>query len=366
MNKAEAVKHLHNLIQRIEIVRSKASSSPDYTKWKRDVETAIAYIFDKNSPNLKDFKNINFSPWIISSDTTQTEFDRAFNRGLDNTKAVLESMIEEINNFWPDDNTNTDAKSYEKVAFTSVESPSITMKIPLKYPIILFYSYAQEDESYRIELEKHLKLLNRQGIISEWHFRMITGGAEWKGEIDNHLNIAKIILLLISSDFISSDYCYDIEMKKAMKMHERKIAHVIPVILRPVDWHSSLFGKLQALPKDGKPISTWPNHDEAFLDITKGIKNVIHELTQPNNPAIKSTTPTFKEPKNVVNPLSTNIFCINCGVKIGKQSECIEISGHSYKSFNGSVYCTKCGVQAGGQSQCNDIYGHDFKSIAND
>src|SRR5262245_30109477 len=102
--------------------------------------------------------------------------------------------------------------------------------------IEIFYSYAHEDEELRKELEKHLANLRRQGVIGDWHDRRIGAGQEWAGAIDAHLDSARIILLLISADFLASDYCYDIELKQAMARHAGGEARVIPVILRPVDW----------------------------------------------------------------------------------------------------------------------------------
>jgi hypothetical protein len=138
----------------------------------------------------------------------------------------------------------------------------------------VFFPYAHRDEDLRDELAKHLRLLERQRIITGWHDRRIPAGGEWAGEIDTHLQTARIILLLVSADFLASDYCYDIEMQHAMVRHEASEACVIPIILRPVDWHSTPFGKLQALPKDGRPVTIWPNRDEAFLDIARSIRLV--------------------------------------------------------------------------------------------
>jgi hypothetical protein len=230
-------------------------------------------------------------------------------------------------------------------------------------PINLFYSFSEEDIHLQIELEKHLSLLMRQGKISGWHFRKITAGKEFKGEIDNHINAAQIILLLISSDFLSSDYCWDIEMKKAMEMHESGISRVIPVILRPCDWESSQFGKLEALPINGKPITKWKNQDEAFLDIVKGIKNVILDLNQRKIPITKLKTTIIKETKDIKTTSSTNVYCTNCGVKIGKKISCVSIWGHDYQSFTGNVYCKKCGIMAGERSECLGIVGHEFSSF---
>ena len=95
-----------------------------------------------------------------------------------------------------------------------------------KEPVEIFYSYSHKDEALRDELEKHLGILKRRGIITDWHDRRIGAGKEWEGAIDRHLESAKVILLLISSDFIASDYCYDIEMKRAMQRHEAGEARV--------------------------------------------------------------------------------------------------------------------------------------------
>ena len=103
-------------------------------------------------------------------------------------------------------------------------------------PIRLFYSYSHKDEELRKELEDHLSLLRRQVVISGWHDRMIGAGEEWRGKLDKNLDEAQIILLLISPSFLASDYCYDIETKRALDRHDKVEATVIPILLRPVDW----------------------------------------------------------------------------------------------------------------------------------
>jgi TIR domain len=142
----------------------------------------------------------------------------------------------------------------------------------------VFFSYAHEDEVLRDELAKHLKLLERQGVIKAWSDRNITAGEEWKNAIDERLESANIILLLISADFLASDYCYDIELDRALERHKSKAARVIPIILRSSDWQSSSFGKLAALPTGGKAITSWPNEDEAFTDVVKGLRKAIEQI----------------------------------------------------------------------------------------
>jgi hypothetical protein len=144
--------------------------------------------------------------------------------------------------------------------------------------ISLFYSYSHKDEGLRDELKAALSGLRRQGVIAEWHDRRIGAGTEWAGQIDRNLEAADIILLLVSADFLDSDYCWDVETKRAMERHEAGAARVIPVILRSCDWHTAPFGKLQALPRDGKPVASWTNRDEAFTDVARGIRETVKAL----------------------------------------------------------------------------------------
>jgi hypothetical protein len=145
-------------------------------------------------------------------------------------------------------------------------------------PLRLFYSYSHKDEAMRDALAPNLALLKRQGFIASWHDRRINTGQEWKGQIDRHLDEADIILLLVSADFLASDYCYEVEMDRALKRHQSGQACVIPIIIRAVDWSSAPFAKLQALPRDAKPVSRWENPDDAWTNIALGIQHAAEEL----------------------------------------------------------------------------------------
>lgn len=144
--------------------------------------------------------------------------------------------------------------------------------------IDVFLSYARNDGELRDALVKHLALLQHQGVIKAWHDRNIDAGTDWKEAAHGLLNQAGIVLLLVSADFLASDYCYELEMKQAVARHEAGLACVIPVILRAVDWHSAVFGKLKALPSNEKPITSWPNRDEALANVAEGIRAVAEKL----------------------------------------------------------------------------------------
>jgi CheY-like chemotaxis protein len=166
----------------------------------------------------------------------------------------------------------------------------------LEESISVFYSYAQDDERLQKRLEQHLSALQQQGTIVTWHKRNIHAGSEWQKEVDKHLNTAQIILLLISASFLASQYCYSVEMQRALERQKCGDAHVIPIILRPVDWRESPFGKLQVLPHGEKPVTgrSWKNLDEAFASIAHDIRGiVVHLQAYAETANMISTLPTI-------------------------------------------------------------------------
>ncbi len=142
----------------------------------------------------------------------------------------------------------------------------------------VFFSYSHADEALRDQLEKQLSMLKRQGVIETWHDRRIGAEQEFDHEISAHVEGDDIILLLVSPDFLASDYCYDREMTRALERHESGEAVVIPVIVRDVNWKSAPFAKLQALPKDGKAVALWEDRDTAWRNVSEGIEKVAEEL----------------------------------------------------------------------------------------
>lgn len=145
-------------------------------------------------------------------------------------------------------------------------------------PIKVFYSYSHADEKLLNKLQEHLSSLRHEGLIEQWHDRKISAGTEWEGQIDANLENANLILLLISSSFIASPYCHDVEVKRALEKHENGSARVVPIVLRDCLWLNLPFGKLQALPKDAKSIKSRRNVDSAFTEVAQGLRNVVGEL----------------------------------------------------------------------------------------
>ena len=204
---------------------------------------------------------------------------------IDNDHQVPLELQQQLDNLGSEpEKGRKQAEELDKVMLREQEKMQVVeLVIPKSNPkrtIEVFYSYAHKDEKLRNKLETQLSLLKQQGHITNWHDRKISAGQEWANEIDERLNTADIILLLISPDFLASEYCYGIEMEHALERHERGEARVIPVILRKVYWQGASFGKLQALPTDARPVmsSSWHNQDEAFFNVAEGIRKVVEEI----------------------------------------------------------------------------------------
>src|SRR5713226_7383583 len=156
------------------------------------------------------------------------------------------------------------------------------MMMSLSPPTLSVFScYAQEDAALREQFEKHLATLKQRGWIHSWSDRDIGAGAEWQRVIDHHLHTADLLLLFVSADFINSEYGYGTQMQEALRRHRAGEAIVIPILLRSVELKQTSFGTLQALPRDGRAVTSWSNQDEAFRQIAQEIGVVVEFLRHP-------------------------------------------------------------------------------------
>lgn len=170
-------------------------------------------------------------------------------------------------------------------------------------------SDSQRDEDLRKGLEKHLSLMKRQGVINTWDKGMISAGKEWENEIDTRLNTANIILLLISSDLIYSDYHWEVLVKRAMERHKAREARVIVVLLNTYDNWKSEFSNVKVLPDEEKPVTRWRNYDHAFENIAKGVREEVNQYI--NTPfVIKSLQLLSKRAANAFSSLKSQIISL--------------------------------------------------------
>lgn len=192
----------------------------------------------------------------------------------------------------------------EDTARGSEQDPDAATGSPLR----VFCAYSHKDEQFLDGLHEHLSLQRRLGRIAVWHDRRIDAGDEWKNEIDERIETYPVILLLISASFLNSEYCYGTELGIAMRRHDNKEARVIPIILRPCDWKEAPFAKLQALPRNGRPVVRWEDRDEAWLDVVTGIRKVIESLGKRQSSEIRApTTAETEVPETPAPVLATAI-----------------------------------------------------------
>jgi TIR domain len=172
---------------------------------------------------------------------------------------------------------------------------------------IVFFSYSHKDEGYRDRLETSLKTLERQGLISSFHDRRIPPGDILDHAISSEMERADIILLLVSSDFLASDYCMDREMVRALERQKMGAARVIPIILRPCDWQQTELKDLKALPEDGRPVSKFPDLDDAFFQITTGIRQAVMLVSSGNPPPKTPPAKAAADEPRSLGPRSSNL-----------------------------------------------------------
>lgn len=144
--------------------------------------------------------------------------------------------------------------------------------------LTVFVSYSHVDEKLKDAVLRHLKPLERINLITEWHDRKLLAGDAWGDKIDRKLEEADIVLLLVSIDFINSKYCYDVELDRALERHAEEKCRVVPIILRGCLWQHTPFSKLQALPRDGRAITSWLDLDEALTTVAEALRTMAEDV----------------------------------------------------------------------------------------
>lgn len=245
---------------------------------------------------------------------------------IQNQNTVIQNFIERISSYLSENDIQKllktesviwNDKNFDKEKIKSIDNlelklhvnyykPSIrTLKQSKMEKIKIFISYAHADESLKDDLEKHLSGLRRGNIIDDWNDRKIMPGVEWDKEIKKKLNESQIVLFLVSKDFLFSDYINDVEVNNTLERYKRNEVIIVPIIIKPCDFSSLPIGKFQALPKDAKPINTWSNTDEAWLDAINGVKQVIKHLKQ-DGESLPDKIQEIKKSENYISQIGSN------------------------------------------------------------
>jgi hypothetical protein len=157
-------------------------------------------------------------------------------------------------------------------------------------PVEIFISYSHLDADLAALLDTHLSALRREGLVATWFDRQIGPGDRWRDAIDERLERAALVLLLISANFIASDYCWDVELRRAMERHAAGQTRIIPVLLRDCDWQHLPFGAFQAVPTGARPVTSWPDPHEAIADVARSVRAAVLDLHRASPRPAQNTT----------------------------------------------------------------------------
>lgn len=164
----------------------------------------------------------------------------------------------------------------------------------------VFIAYARADKQHLVEFHKHLSSLKRENVVSIWYDGEILCGDRWESELKPKLESADIIIALISSDFIASEYCWEQELSRGIERHEEGSARLFPLLLRKCDWNA--LRHIQLVPSDGLAVTSWPNQDKAYTDVVKHLRKVIEDFNRKGEPLSKQTKQASKQNTLVIDP----------------------------------------------------------------
>ena len=225
----------------------------------------------------------------------------------------------------------------------------------------VFVSYSHEDEELRNEFEVHLAMLRRQGLIEVWNDRRLNAGDRLDWTINDELDRADIILLLISPNFLASDYCYKIEKGRALERHRANEARLISVILRPCDWQHTDLAEFVVTPRDGRPITRWPDRDEAFLDVIQSIRVALIDIGKTSG--AKNTREWIEQVVDVQRkvPRSSNLRVRKEFSQADRDKFLLDAFDYMSKFFEGSLNELEC-RHKGFETRVRAVDGNTFTS----
>ena len=192
--------------------------------------------------------------------------------------------------------------------------------------VTVFISYTHSDERLKERFLVHLGALRRENLIGVWHDRMLRPGEHLDDAIEKELATADFVILLISPDFINSDYCIEKEMQRAFARARDEQCKVAPIILKPCQWKNipieggGQLGDFVAMPRDGKPVTQWSHRDKAWNSVVAGIRALI------TNQSASSTGTRTRQEGGASPPAASAIYGKRDAVPGGDLSRCSKLS----------------------------------------
>lgn len=151
-------------------------------------------------------------------------------------------------------------------------------KISQKEQVKIFFSYSHKDREYLDEFKEYIKIFERNNLVERWDDNELVVGEKWDKTIKDKIYSADIIIFLLSSTSLASDYIYHNELKVAFELNEMDEAYVIPIIIKDCLWDMTEFKSFQILPIDGKAVNSWDRREEAWTSVSRGLKKAIDNI----------------------------------------------------------------------------------------
>ncbi|WP_437929049.1 protein kinase [Sorangium sp. So ce291] len=216
-------------------------------------------------------------------------------------------------------------------------------------PVDIFISFVEEDDALRSELEAHLSALRRTGSIRAWTHRRVAPGEDWRNVLDARLESAKVILLLVSADFLASDYCNDVEVARALARGRAGEARVVVVSVRACDRSLEQLAALDVLPRNRRAVTSWPNRDEAWADVALGLREILGQIAGPQVAAYRKPTPRY--PDDAVRELSERVDAAR------ERRRALREAGASTAEVDHEIVALRRQLREGGQLRAGDSLG---------
>ncbi|HNL06763.1 MAG TPA: TIR domain-containing protein [Chitinophagales bacterium] len=201
-----------------------------------------------------------------------------YQQTMDNNVPIMQQNETDYNNTLSTNhtsNSNDTTIPPQPDLASQIDDNNVSNNATTDKPKDIFISYSKFDLRYLNELRTHLSPMVKNNKIRPWDDTDLMAGDAWDKAIRTRLNQADIILLLLSSDFLATEYIWENELQPALERHKAGTVQLVPIILRPCNWQESPIAFLNALPQKGKPISAYQDRDEAWLEVVTALQKII-------------------------------------------------------------------------------------------
>lgn len=152
----------------------------------------------------------------------------------------------------------------------------------------IFISYSHKDEKEKDQLLSHLGVLSRAGLVEVWSDDRIRAGADWQAEINQAMAQARVAILLISANFLTSDFILTEEVPALLQRREGEGLVIFPVIAKACAWKAvDWLARMQVRPNNGRPVWREAGRyvDEELATIAEEVAAIVEDAASGPDPA---------------------------------------------------------------------------------